>query len=126
MSFTSLEQQFDSIEQQFNALSLALIAGDPDIVHAASAQLQLLAVDLVQMLDQVGRDYLSPPPLALRIKALAEGLPVLRECLLRRAVYVERALQLVVPATQQTTYAAQAGPYGHGVRQSGAFKVFSV
>jgi len=34
-------------------------------------------------------------------------------------------LQLVVPATQKTTYAANAGPYGGGVRPSGAFKVFS-
>jgi hypothetical protein len=125
MSFTSLEQQFDGIEQQFNAVSAALIDGDPQTVHAASAQLQQLTVDLVQVLDRVGRHHISPAPLALRVKAIAEGLPVLRENLLRRSMYVERALQVVVPATAKTTYAAQPGPYGHGVRQSGAFKVFS-
>lgn len=125
MSFISLEQQLDLVEQNFNEVSVALIHGDPDVVQAASAQLQQLAVDLVQLLDQIGRHQISPAPIALRIKAITEGLPVLRENLLRRSAYVDRALQLVVPATQNSTYATGSGPYGSGVRQSGAFKVLA-
>lgn len=125
MSFTSLEQQFDLLEQQFNEVSSALVDGDPVAVQASSAALQQLSVDFVEIADELGRGCLAPAHLALRLKALAEGLPTLRENLLRRSAYVDRALQLVVPATQNATYAKTAGPYGSGVRQSGKLKVIS-
>lgn len=126
MSLSSLEQQLDRIEHQFNLVSSALIGGDPDAVQNASAQLQQVAVSFAQMVDASRRYGINLASLAPRIKAVAEGLPGLRANLLRRSAYVERALQLVVPAaTQKTTYAASAGVYGSGVRQSGAFKVFS-
>lgn len=125
MSHASLEQQLDRVERQFNVVSSALIGGDPDAVQAASALLQQLSVHLMHMVDEMGRYRAAAAPLLPRIQALAAGMPVLRENLLRRSGYVERALQLVVPATQNTTYATNAGPYGSGVRRSGAFKVFS-
>lgn len=128
MSHSSLEQQLDRVEHQFNAVSSALIDGNPETVQAASAMLQQMAVHFVQMVDELGRNRVSlvaAASLSPRIKALAEGMPVLRENLMRRSAYVERALQLVVPATQKTTYAANAGPYGSGVRTSGMFKGFS-
>lgn len=125
MSHSSLEQQLDRVEHQFNAVSSALIEGDPEAVQAASALLQQLSVQFVQMVDEMGRHSTAAGPLAPRIQALAGGMPVLRENLMRRSAYVERALQLVVPATQKTTYAANAGPYGSGVRPSGMFKGFS-
>lgn len=128
MSHSSLEQQLDRVELQFNAVSSALIGGDPEAVQAASAMLQQLAVRFVQMVDEMGRDRagsVAVASLSPRIQALAAGMPALRENLLRRSAYVERALQLVVPATQKTTYAAHTGPYGSGARRSGAFNVFS-
>lgn len=125
MSFSSLEQQLDRLEYQFNAVSSALVDGNPDVVQASSALLQQLAVHLVQVVNEFGKNSIVPAPVVLRLRALADGLPLLRANLLRRSAYVERALQLVVPATQKTTYATGAGPYGGGVKQSGAFKVFS-
>lgn len=125
MSFTSLEQQLDLLEYQFNEVSSALVDGDPVAVQSSSFALQQLSVDFVQIADELGRGCLAYTPLTLRLKALAEGLPSLRENLLRRSSYVERALQLVVPATQDTTYAKTTGPYGSGVRQSGKFKAIS-
>ena len=125
MSFTSLEQQFDLLEHQFNEVSSALVDGDPVAVQASSAALQQLSVDFVEIADELGRGCLAPVHLALRLKALADGLPTLRENLLRRSAYVDRALQLVVPAMQSATYAKTNGPYGSGVRQSGKLKVIS-
>lgn len=125
MSFSTLEQQLDRVEHQFNAVSAALVNGDPDLVQASSAALQQLSVQFVQMVDELGRRSVAPAPLAMRIKALADGMQLLRDNLARRSAYVERALQLVVPATKNTTYSATQGPYGSPVRQSGAFKVFS-
>lgn len=125
MSFTSLEKQLDLLEHQFNEVSSALVDGNPVLVEASSAALQQLAVDFLQITDELGRGSLAPVHLALRVKALATGMPTLQANLLRRSFYVDRALQLVVPATQTTTYCASTSPYGGGVRQSGQFKVMS-
>lgn len=125
MSFTSLEKQLDLLEHQFNEVSSALVDGNPVLVEASSAALQQLAVDFLQIADELGRGSLAPVHLALRVKALATGMPTLHANLLRRSFYVDRALQLVVPATQTTTYCASTSPYGGGVRQSGQFKVMS-
>jgi hypothetical protein len=125
MSFTSLDLQLDLLEQQFNEVSSSLIDGDPVRVQSSSAALQQMSVDFLQIADELGRGSLTPVHVALRVKALALGLPTLHANLLRRSFYVDRALQLVVPATQTSTYSAAAGPYGNGVRQSGQFKVMS-
>ena len=125
MSVTSLELQLDLLERQFNEVSSALVDGDPVAVESSSLALQQLAVDFVQIADELGRSSLNTGHLPVRIKALAQGIPALRENLLRRYSFVERALELVVPATQQPTYATTASPYGNGVKQSGQFKVFS-
>jgi hypothetical protein len=125
MSFISLEKQLDLLEQQFNEVSSALIDGDPVLVQSSSAALQQLSVNFLQIVDELGRFSLAPSHLALRVKALALGMPTLHANLLRRSFYVDRALQLVVPATQTTTYSSSTSPYGGGVRQSGQFKVMS-
>jgi hypothetical protein len=122
MTLTSLEQQLDLLERQFNEVSFALIDGEPTAVQSSSAALQQLAVDFVQIADEFGHASVTQGNMALRLKALADGLPVLRENLLRRTSYVDRALQLVMPATQKVTYETSAGPYGGGVKQSGQMK----
>ena len=125
MTLTSLEQQLDLLERQFNEVSSALIDGEPLAVQSTSAALQQFAVDFLQIADEYGRNSVAQGTMALRVKALAEGLPVLRENLLRRSSYVDRALQLVVPATQKVTYGSSGGPYGGGIKQSGQLKMMA-
>ncbi len=125
MTLTSLEQQLDLLERQFNEVSSALIGGEPLAVQAASAALQQFAVDFLQIADEYGRSSALKGTMALRVKALAENLPMLRENLLRRTSYVDQALQLVIPATQKVTYGSSSGPYGGGVKQSGQIKMFT-
>ena len=63
--------------------------------------------------------------LAIRLKALADGLGERRASLLRRAALVERELNTILPATQGGTYANATGAYGSPAKSSGAFKRFS-
>lgn len=126
MSIATLQQHLSLLETQFNAVSSALIAPDPAQVQASSAKLQHLAVEFLQMADECGKGSLDAPHLSSRLQALAQGILVVRENLLRRSAYTERALALLVPqAHQQSTYSDNSSPYASGVRASGRLKAFS-
>lgn len=124
MSPSVLDQQLDQLEYACNAASLALSEGDPAAVQAASSTLQHLAVEVLHLVNSAGRSTQSPELAILRIRALSNALPALRENLLRRAAYVDQALALVIPSTQKATYAKSGGIYGAAAPQSGTFKGF--
>lgn len=124
MSPSVLEQHLDKLESACNTATLALSEGDSAAVQTASATLQQLAVDVLQLLSSAGRSTQNPESAIMRIRALSNALPALRENLLRRAAYVDQALALVIPSTQKTTYAKSGGMYGGAAPQSGAFKGF--
>jgi hypothetical protein len=125
MAKISLDSQLDLIEQQLDGVNVALLGSDPLAVQAASAQLQQLAVNFMHVTNELGRGCLTMPLRAKRMKTLASAIAALRENLLRRSAYIDRALEMVVPATQKSTYAGSRTSYGNAVRQSGAFKVLS-
>lgn len=125
MSHPTLDSQLDLLEAQFQELGGSLIAGNPELLQAAGARFQQLTVELIQMADQVGRIQLDSPSRARRIRALSSGLGILRENLLRQSAYVDHALAVVVPATQQKATYAGSRAYGSPIRQSGAFSVLS-
>ncbi len=128
MSQPSVFNQLDLVEQQFNEVSAVMVEGIPENIQAASAVFQRLTVDFVQLLEQAGpyaaRNVGSNPSLVSRLKSLSEGIAQLRANVLRRAAYVEQALQIVVPTGPSATYAG-GSPYGTGIRQTGAFKVLA-
>jgi len=126
MSHSSFDHQLALLESQLQELGRSLLDGNPVVLQGASTKLQQLAVDLIQMADEFGRARLSGvPDLARRIRALSGGLATVRESLLRRAAYVDHALALVVPATQQKSTYAGVKTYGSPIRQSGAFSVLA-
>lgn len=125
MTTSSLDTQLGLIEQQFNELSAILVDGNPSGVQSASAAMQQLAVDFIQMADEMGRASLASQSRVLRLQTLATTLPILRANLLRRSAYVERALEMVMPATQKTSTYAGSSTYGSAIRQSGAFTSLS-
>jgi hypothetical protein len=125
MLHISLDDQLDLLEEHFEALASSLIAGNPDALQSSSASLQLLAVELVQMLNADGRGQLRVSDRSRRVRALAGGLATVRENLFRQSAYVDRALELIVPATQQKSTYSGSRAYGGPVRQSGAFKALS-
>jgi hypothetical protein len=126
MTNLSPSAQIAVIEERFHGLTLALIDGSPELVQASSAVLQNLAVELVRLMNSAGgvrrAEWAGLMP---RVKVLAHGLAVFRENLLRRAAYVDRALELVVPATREKSTYSGAGAYGAPIRQSGALKMMS-
>lgn len=125
-----LDQQLDQLESELVRLRASLMDGDPTLVQSASTSFQRLAVDFLQMTDEMGRVRASTPARMQRIKRLAQDVVGLREILLRRAAYVDRALAVIVPGAQKTTYAAAnttRSGYGGGTaaRRVGAFAAYS-
>ena len=125
MSNISIDSQLDLLDAQIKELGTSLIDGTPELLQAASAKFQQLAVELIQMADEVGRGQLNIPQRARRIRALNSALTTVREGLLRQAAYADHALAQVVPATQHKATYAGARAYGGPIRQSGAFSVLS-
>jgi len=125
MQNTSLDTQLDLLESQLNALSASLLEGSPDTLVSGSAALQRLAVDLVRVTGGKGLEQLKQARQRRRVRVLATGLANLRENLLRQMAYVDRALEIVVPATRDKSTYAGSGAYGQPVRQSGAFSVLA-
>lgn len=113
------------VERHFNEVSAALISGEPLALAAASAALREASIIFSGLLQQLSAQDLQDADFKVRIKKIAVGMASQRESLLRRSALVEMALSAIVPATQSSTYAHTAGPYGSAGRQSGAFKYLS-
>ena len=124
MKTSLLDSQLDRIELQFHELGSLLLSGNAQQVQLASAQMQQLTVDLLHMVDEVGCSTVQSRSYLGRLRACAAAIQPLREGVLRQSAYVDRALEVVMPAAQRATYASGA-KYGGAVRQSGAFKVLS-
>lgn len=124
MNHTTPDSYFDALEAHFNQLAVAVAAGDIEVLPSLSEQVQQLSVTLSEVWQQWQRQGLANGVVTQRVKALAEGLQVVRANLLRRAMLVEQALNLVVPATVEPTYAS-SGTYGSGPKASGRLPTFA-
>lgn len=125
MSINVLDTQLDCLEKQIKELNESLVGTNPTAVQAGATTLQRMAIELVQMANGAGRNQLTTPRGLRRLKALANGIASLRETLLRRMAYVDRALEVVMPETRSKSTYAGGSAYGQPVRQSGAFSVLA-
>lgn len=126
MSKDATQSRFDALEQQFGAVAAALRDGDTSQLESLSSQLQQMTVEFARELEAFSATSGISSTQLRRAKALSQGFPVLRESLMRRQALVDQALQVVVPATQNQTYAAPtASPYGAGPKASGRFQSFT-
>nr|WP_295775425.1 hypothetical protein [Rhodoferax sp.] len=121
----SFDTQIDLLEAQFQDVSTALMGGDPAAMQSSFAAFQRLTIELVQMADGVERNQLRSPSRMRKIRALASGMVILRENLVCQSAYVERALEVLVPATRQKSTYAGSGVYGSSIRRSGEFAAFA-
>lgn len=122
----SFDTHISLLEAQFREVSDALMDREsPALMLSSSATLQRLTVELVHMADAVGRHQLRSPNHLRRMSALASGMVALRENLVRHSAYVERALEVLVPATRQKSTYADSGIYAASIRRSGEFTAFS-
>jgi hypothetical protein len=120
-----IEKPLSRIESQYDALSTAVNSGDPAVLESTGVALRQAAVEFSSLLEGLATKGQIDRELKARLKKLAKGLAVQRESLIRRTVVVERALHAMVPATRESTYAQNSGPYAGAGRQSGAFKLLA-
>lgn len=119
----SIENQLALAEQQLDAAMLCLDVGHSEALLQASAGLQATAVDLVRLM-QVARADIVLSEYGEKVGDLAQRLIALRENLIRRSAYVERALKVVMPVLDKPTYQTR-GPYGSSLRSAGAVNAAS-
>ena len=120
-----LEAALQHVEKQFKDLSIALVSGDPVSLEPASAAMRQAGIDLSALIQKLTPAERKNRQLAVRLKALADGLGERRASLMRQTALVERKLNTILPEKQNATYANSAGSYGNPAKSSGAFKRFS-
>jgi hypothetical protein len=123
MHKNSIEIQLALAEQQLDAAVHCLNEGHGQALMEASEGLQTTAVGLVQLMH-TARSGPNASHYGVKIGELAQRLISLRENLIRRSAYVERALKVVMPAVEKTTYQTR-GPYGSTLRSAGAINTAS-
>lgn len=123
MQNMSVETQLEIVEKQLNEALSCLTEGDAQALVDASASLQSTAMTLVQLMH-THRKSASPKQFGAKIGQLAQRLIELRENLVRRSAYVDRALQVVLPTADVSQYQIRS-PYGNAVRSSGTLRVIS-
>ena len=123
MQAISVTSQLGLVEQQLSEAMGYLNEGDSQALVRASASLQATALNLVQLI-QVQRKTGSVEQFGPQVGQLAKRLLELRENLIRRSAYVDRALRVVLPSTDRSTYQSR-GPYGNGAKPSGSMQSVS-
>jgi hypothetical protein len=116
------EKSLADVEHCFNDVAAALVSGEPVALEAASALLRQAAIDLSTLMQGLSPAERKNKDLTSRLKKIADGTATLKDGLFRRTALVAMALNAVVPATQDATYAKASGPYGSAGKQTGAFK----
>ena len=117
-----IEDALLNVELRLNAVSVALVSGEAVALETSSSALRQASIDFSALVEGLSPKDLNDEHFKLCLKKIAGGIASQRESLIRRSVLVDMALNTVVPATQATTYAQVAGPYGSAGKQSGAFK----
>ena len=116
------EKSLNEVERCFNDVAAALVSGEPVALESASALLRQAAINLSTLMQGLTPAERKNKDLTLRLKKIADGTATLKDGLFRRTALVAMALNAVVPATQDSTYAKASGPYGSAGKQTGAFK----
>jgi hypothetical protein len=125
---TPATQQLDLVESQFHQVAVFLATGDAPHLQAAAAMLQVLSVELQRLLPPQNQNQPTSAQhaaLRQRVRAIAQGLHMLRDNLSRQAAMNLQALTVVVPTAAKSTYSGGTSVYGGVAWQSGAFQVLA-
>ncbi len=101
-----------AVEQQLLAMADVLISGDAVSFEGSCGVLQSLMLDFSQAYKSVSPEASSGRTLKDRLRVLGQSLAQQRENMVRRAVAVDRELQVILPSKQGTTYGRPVGSYG--------------
>jgi len=117
-----LEIALRDVDVHLNAVSAALVSGEPMALTSASVALRQAVIDFSALVQRLTPADVRHKNLKPRLTQIANGMALQRESLLRRTAWVQMALNTVMPTAPNATYAQTAGPYGSLGRQTGAFK----
>ncbi|MDD2544940.1 MAG: hypothetical protein PHI55_01485 [Burkholderiaceae bacterium] len=102
------EQALSAVETQLEAVSAALIAGDPVALQGCTEQLRQGAIALAQAMD--GQSGPLGAGLQQRLAKVQSALSAQREGVLRLSAITDRQVAVVLPpAPGATTYGAGLG-----------------
>ena len=122
---TPVQEALSAAEHCANLVAQALLQGEPSAIESAAHDLHQASLSLSGLLRSRQMNTSLDRGFRQRLGKVAQNMAMQREALLRRAVVVERSLHSLVPATRASTYAGGATPYGHHLKQTGAFKLLS-
>lgn len=131
MSHSVWKDSFDRIEEQLDVVSLSLVRGEStDLTHSAHL-LELMCKELLAWAQQPAQNRESwSIELTGRARLLHGRLLDMRQSLLQRGAFAEKALQVLVPSAvgDASTYmnvrqSLPKTPYSSGLRTSGTFSV---
>ncbi len=122
MLYTDPQVSLTLAEESLDALSQALLAGQPQGVESAARELQQAASALSGVLQNLRGKTTVDQRVRQRLGNLVQGIAMHREACARRAAVVERSLHSIIPATRSSTYTNTLGPYARNGRQSGVFR----
>jgi len=110
------------VEHQFDEVAAHLAEGDAISLAEASAILQTLSVELLQVVRLDPAQFRRVKDLRPRVKVLVARFGVVRQQLLRRAAFVEQSVNVVLCRSAEPTYNVGGAGFGGGVLQSRAFR----
>lgn len=112
-----LELPLHQVEQQLAALGLALQANDATAVEVAASRLQGALSSAVDRFRLAARSGGVPPPLRQRLALAGAQVAAQRESLARATAALDRAIDVLMPATP-ATYGAQGAGHRSASRGS--------
>lgn len=114
-------QRLVAVEQHLQAMSDVLIAGDAVGFEGHCSALQSLMSDLSHAYRAIPSEVAASRALKNRLRVLGQSVALQRESMARRAVAVDRELQVILPSQQVPTYGRPVGGYGQNGRTVGRF-----
>ena len=112
-------QRLVAVELQLQAMADVLITGDAVSFEGSCGALQSLMVDFSQAYKTVPTEVVSNRALKNRLRVLGQNLAQQRENMVRRAITVDRELQVILPSQKGMTYGRPVGSYGQNGRTAG-------
>ncbi|WKB54476.1 hypothetical protein [Eleftheria terrae] len=106
------------MEARLQALGQALLARDSSAVEQSASELHRALTHAVDTFSRAARSGGIPPALRQRLVSATGQVAAQRESLARATAALDRAMDVLMPRSQEVVYSGQSGSatYGNGPR----------
>lgn len=116
----ALERPLQAVEEQLSALGQALNLQDIAAVDTAAARLHVALAQAVDHFARAARSGGVPPPLRQRLARASGQVAAQREALARATASLDRAMDVLIPASPSRPAAASIYSALGGVERAGS------